>query len=99
MREFDGVVIGAGAAGIAAARHLVDSGLSVVVLEARGRIGGRAHTVHTDDLAIDLGCGWLHSADENEWTRIAGALGFAVDELPPPWARPAHEANFPPSDQ
>src|SRR6202048_3191873 len=70
MREIDGVVIGAGAAGVAAARHLFDSGLSVVVLEARDRIGGRAHTIYAGDLALDLGCGWLHSADENEWTKI-----------------------------
>jgi monoamine oxidase len=99
MREIDGVVIGAGAAGIAAARHLADSGLSVVVLEARDRVGGRAHTVQAGDFAIDLGCGWLHSADENEWTRIASRLGFAVDDLPPPWARPAHEANFSTTEQ
>ncbi|MGZ5840985.1 MAG: flavin monoamine oxidase family protein [Xanthobacteraceae bacterium] len=99
MGEIDGVVIGAGAAGIAAARHLADSGLSVVVLEARDRIGGRAHTVRAGDLALDLGCGWLHSADENEWTKIALGLGFAVDDLPPPWARPAHEANFPAAEQ
>jgi monoamine oxidase len=99
MREIDGVVIGAGAAGIAAARHLADFGLSVVVLEARERIGGRAHTVHAGDLALDLGCGWLHSADENEWARIAPTLCFAVDDLPPPWARPAHEANFSAAEQ
>lgn len=99
MREIDGVVIGAGAAGIAAAHHLADSGLSVVVLEARDRIGGRAHTVRAGDFAIDLGCGWLHSADENEWTKIAQTLSFAVDDLPPPWARPAHPVNFPPADQ
>jgi monoamine oxidase len=99
MREIDGVVIGAGAAGIAAGRHLADFGLSVVVLEARDRIGGRAHTVHAGDLALDLGCGWLHSADENEWTRIAPTLGFAVDDLSPPWARPAHEVNFSAAEQ
>ena len=99
MREIDGVVIGAGAAGIAAARHLLDSGLSVVVLEARDRIGGRAHTIYAGDLALDLGCGWLHSANENEWAKIAPTLGFAVDDLAPPWARPAHEANFSAAEQ
>ena len=99
MRETDIVVIGAGAAGIAAARALAHAHLSVVVLEARDRIGGRAHTYRADDLALDLGCGWLHSADENEWTKIAPALGFTVDDLPPPWARPAHEANFSAAEQ
>src|SRR3954470_12301403 len=99
MREIDGVVIGAGAAGIAAARRLTDSGLSVVLLEARDRLGGRAHTVRSGDFALDLGCGWLHSADENEWTKIAATLGFAVDDLPPPWARTAHDANFSRAEQ
>lgn len=93
------IVIGAGAAGIAAARHLQAAGLAVVVLEARDRVGGRAWTVLAGGLPLDLGCGWLHSADENDWARIAKAEGLAIDPLPPPWARPAHPAGFPPADQ
>ena len=57
------------------------TGLSVVVLEARDRLGGRAHTVRSGDFALDLGCGWLHSADENEWTKIAATLGFAASAI------------------
>jgi monoamine oxidase len=98
MHETDVVVIGAGAAGIAAARALAER-VSVVVLEARDRVGGRAWTYQTDGLALDLGCGHLHSADENDWTMIAPALGFTVDRRPPSWARPALAANFPLADQ
>jgi monoamine oxidase len=99
MQETDVVVIGAGAADVAAARRLEAARLSVVVLEARSRVGGRAWTIHASDLPLDLGCGWLHSADENEWSAIARKLGFAIDLTPPPWSRPAHELGFPRADQ
>lgn len=94
MHDTDVVVIGAGAAGIAAARALHDAKVSVVVLEARDRVGGRAWTHHAGDLPLDLGCGHLHSADENDWTKLAPSLGFTVDQRPPSWARPAYEKNF-----
>jgi len=99
MQETDVVVIGVGAAGVAAARRLEAARLSVVVLEARSRVGGRAWTIHASDLPLDLGCGWLHSADENEWSSIARRLGFAIDPTPPPWSRPAHDLGFPVADQ
>jgi monoamine oxidase len=99
MREVDVIVVGAGAAGVAAARALRDSRLSVLVLEARDRIGGRAWTVRHDGLPLDLGCGWLHSADENEWATVADELGFALDRRPPPWGRRAHRLNFSAADQ
>ena len=73
MRDIDVVVIGAGAAGVAAARAL--SVLhSVVVLEARNRVGGRAWTYRNGNLALDLGCGWLHSSDQNDWAALAPSL-------------------------
>jgi monoamine oxidase len=99
MRDVDIVVIGAGAAGVAAARALAPSGFSTVVIEARSRIGGRAWTVTNHGHPLDLGAGHLHSADENDWGRIAPTLGFTVDERPPAWARPAHQANFPITQQ
>ena len=76
----DVVIVGAGAAGIAAARRLAMTGLSAMVLEATARVGGRAWTCDVAGLRLDLGCGWLHSANRNPWTRIAEAAGFAVDE-------------------
>ncbi len=104
-RDVDVVVVGAGAAGLGAAArltgpHAAGKALSVVVLEARDRVGGRGHTVHAgQDLALDLGCGWLHSADRNEWTAIAGRLGFEVNRSRPPWERPALTVNFPADKQ
>jgi len=93
MDDIDVVVIGAGAAGIAAARALTGRH-SVAVLEARTRVGGRAWTYRYGRIGLDLGATWLHSADENEWGTLAPSLGFSVDPLPPPWDRPAHRANF-----
>jgi len=93
------VVIGAGAAGIAAARRLSDSGADVLLLEASGRIGGRAHTVRVGREALDLGCGWLHSADRNPWTRIALAEGFQIDRTPAHWREQWHDLGFPSADQ
>lgn len=84
--DFDVVIVGAGAAGIAACHHLAAAKLRVVALEARDRIGGRAWTVATDiGKPVDLGCEWLHSSDINAWSDIAHALGFALDKTPPDW--------------
>ncbi len=84
--EVDIVVVGAGAAGIAAGRRLAESGVSFLLLEARERVGGRAWTVPTAlGPAVDLGCEWLHSADRNPWTEIARTTGFAIDERLPDW--------------
>jgi monoamine oxidase len=98
MHEIDVAVIGAGAAGIAAARRLADAHVPCVLIEARNRVGGRAYTL-PDEFALDLGCGWLHSADENEWAALAPRLGFKIDDYPPPWARPAWDGNFPTGEQ
>ncbi|MBS0384520.1 MAG: FAD-dependent oxidoreductase [Proteobacteria bacterium] len=89
---FDVAIVGAGAAGIAAGRRLVRAGVSLVMLEARGRIGGRAHPV-THEWPLDLGCGWLHSADRNVWSGIAEAMGFEIDRAPPPWQRPSDDGG------
>ena len=61
------VVVGGGAAGIAAARRLHDASIDCLLVEARSRLGGRAWTVIEQGYALDLGCGWLHSADRNPW--------------------------------
>ena len=79
-------VIGAGAAGVAAARRLRAAGLSVCVLEARGRVGGRAHTIYDSQAGpLDLGCKWLHSADLNPVVDAARALGLTIDTSRPDW--------------
>src|SRR4051794_9198654 len=98
--HFDVVIVGAGAAGIAALRRLSGSGLSAVVLEARSRVGGRAHTIHLrPDLPVDCGCGWLHSADVNPLVEPIERAGFAIDRTPPAWERQSGNQGFPPQDQ
>ena len=88
QNEFDVAVIGAGAAGLGAALALTESGVSYVVLEARERPGGRAWTTTlANGEAVDLGCGWLHSADQNPLVEIAEAQGREIDRSAPPWAR------------
>ncbi|MBR0660496.1 flavin monoamine oxidase family protein [Neoroseomonas oryzicola] len=74
----DVLVIGAGCAGIAAARELALRGRTCVVLEAGPRVGGRAWT-ESDSLGapFDHGASWLHQADENPLTPFAHALGLA----------------------
>ncbi len=90
------VIIGGGAAGIAAARRLREARVDTLVLEARGRLGGRAWTVaDAAGLPLDLGCGWLHSADRNPWASIAQAQRRAIDKTPPPWTRPSAQIGLP----
>jgi monoamine oxidase len=96
----DVAIIGAGAAGLGAANALKDSGLSVIVLEARDRLGGRAHTIMASpDVTFDVGCGWLHSADENSFAKIAETLGFEINKNLPPWRERAHGKAFPQDDR
>jgi monoamine oxidase len=90
------VIVGGGAAGIAAGRRLADAHIDCLLVEARQRLGGRAWTV--DDgtgFPIDLGCGWLHSADRNPWQDIAQAQGRSIDGTPPPWTRRSAPIGFP----
>jgi monoamine oxidase len=74
------LVIGAGAAGIAAARRLRALGRDVLVLEAGARIGGRAVTDHSLGAPVDLGASWLHEAEHNPLTPLAQGLGFTLHD-------------------
>ena len=71
--ETDVLIVGAGVAGVAAARSLRARGLSCLVLEAKDRIGGRAYT---DATGFDHGASWLHQSNDNPLTGFAEALGF-----------------------
>lgn len=92
-------VIGGGAAGIAAARRLTDAGVPCLLIEARNRLGGRAYTVEHGGQGVDLGCGWLHSAETNPYVAIAETQGLRIDRSTPSWGRPALACNFPLADQ
>ncbi|GMQ85070.1 MAG: hypothetical protein BMS9Abin07_0635 [Acidimicrobiia bacterium] len=67
-------VVGAGAAGIAAARQLVDAGFEVVVYEARDRIGGRVRTDTSLGVPVDLGASWIDGVDGNPMSAIADSI-------------------------
>jgi monoamine oxidase len=98
--RFDVVVVGAGAAGIAAVGRLAGARLSVVALEARSRAGGRAHTVAAGPgLPVDCGAGWVHSADENILAESIAAAGFTLDRSPPHWMRQSFNQHFPADEQ
>src|ERR1700716_2404338 len=98
--EIDVAIIGAGAAGLGAAQALENSGLSVIVLEARDRVGGRGHTIMpAPGIIFDAGCGWLHSADKNSFVKIARQLNFEIDKTRPPWREQSFDTGFPLSER
>ncbi|KAL0805767.1 hypothetical protein Bca101_098258 [Brassica carinata] len=73
------IVIGAGMAGIAAARTLQDASFQVVLLESRDRIGGRVHTDYSFGFPVDLGASWLHGVcKENPLAAVIGRLGLPL---------------------
>lgn len=100
MTDPDVIVIGAGAAGLGAARRLAAAGFAVRVVEARNRLGGRAWTARdSSGLPIELGCAWLHSADENELSTLALQSGLTIDKARPPWRTQINDVGFARADQ
>jgi len=77
------IVVGAGIAGLGAARVLADAGVAVIVVEARDRIGGRIHTDRSLGVPIDLGASWIHGVDDNAVAELATAIGasWSVTDL------------------
>ena len=98
--RLDVIVVGAGAAGIAAAREVRRSGLSCLLVEARKRLGGRAYTDACGTrFPLDLGCEWLHSADRNILADLALKLGFVLDKREPPWRKRNAQRGFGAAEQ
>jgi len=69
------VVVGAGMAGLAAARRLADAGVMVTVLEARPRIGGRTWTDTSLGVPVDLGAAWIHGTQDNPLMDLVAEVG------------------------
>src|ERR1700676_3387327 len=81
-RDADIVVIGAGAAGIAAARRIMAANRRVIVVEATGQIGGRCLTDSaTFDVPFDRGARWMHNPDTSPLVKLA--RGAHLDVYPP----------------
>ena len=78
---YDTVVIGAGVAGLTAARLLTGAGQRVLVLEARDRIGGRTWTERGDGRVTDLGASWIHGIDDSPLAAAAEAFGLRTVEF------------------
>jgi monoamine oxidase len=78
----DVVIVGAGLAGLRAARDLADRGRRVVVLEARDRVGGRGYSVRLGDRLVELGGSWF-TPDHHEVRSELDRYGLAVRDYPP----------------
>ena len=82
-READIVVIGAGAAGIAAARRIVAANRKVIVVEAASQIGGRCQTdTTTFDVPFDRGARWMHNPETNPMIKLARSAGLEISTAP-----------------
>jgi monoamine oxidase len=82
-READIVVIGAGAAGIAAARRIMAANRKVIVVEALSQIGGRCQTdSSTFDVPFDRGARWMHNPETNPMIKLARAAGLEITTAP-----------------
>lgn len=73
--DFDVIVIGAGIAGLAAAKYLSGLDYSVVVLEATAAIGGRIRTDWKLGAPFEVGAGWIHRPEDNPISRLAADIG------------------------
>ena len=95
----DLAIVGAGSAGISAGREASRRGLSSVLLEASARAGGRAHSIPFRGHALDLGAGWLHSANRNPLVPLAEQLAFDIDRSRTPWRGQYRGLGFPLEEQ
>ncbi|MCF8067119.1 MAG: FAD-dependent oxidoreductase [Desulfobacterales bacterium] len=77
--EPDVVIIGAGAAGLGAAKTLMDLNISFIMIEAQARTGGRAYTdEYIFDVPYDMACHWLNYGDTNPWYNYGKKNDFTI---------------------
>ena len=82
--DFDVVIVGAGAAGIAAARRIGAAGRKFVLLEAAGHVGGRCITdTRTFGVAYDRGAHWIHTPELNPIAKLPPHRGIDIYPAPP----------------
>src|SRR6202162_2980980 len=82
--DFDVVIVGAGAAGIAAARRIAAAGRRDVVLEASDRWGGRCFTdMRTFRIPYERGARWIYMPDLNPMAKLAVKAGLDIYPMPP----------------
>jgi Flavin containing amine oxidoreductase/TAT (twin-arginine translocation) pathway signal sequence len=79
-RQADVIVVGAGLAGLAAARRLAAAGRSVLVLEARNRVGGRTWTIDAGGTFLDLGGQWV-GPTQSRVVALAKAVGVRTFDV------------------
>ncbi len=77
--DYDAIVLGAGFAGVTAARELRMSGLRVLLLEARPRIGGRTFTSEVGGHQVELGGAFVHWTQPHVWAEIT-RYGLEIEE-------------------
>lgn len=77
-QKYDVIIVGAGLAGLSAAKELQRLGHSVLILEANDRIGGRAYVgyIGDDKVPIDYGGAWIHGVPTNPLTPMVDSMGF-----------------------
>jgi len=96
-RRYDVIVVGAGLAGLSAAKELQHLNRSVLILEANNRVGGRGYVaaIGSDNTPIDYGGAWIHGAPTNPLTSLVDGLGLqrARTELDLPYYVNSEQAS------
>ena len=81
---YDVMIIGAGFAGLVAARELSHRGYSVLIIEARDRLGGRTFTTEVDQQTLEIGGTWIHWSQPHVWAEMT-RYGLSITETKGTW--------------